>query len=99
MNIPEKIRQDYLDEWKKPVPTAADLEIICYEFATQQKWNFKCVKDWAENLRKTQPLCQKDIDFDEFYTLLTEAVILNRSIKKAKLELMQAINRVRRYER
>ena len=42
---------------------------------------------------------EKDIDFDEFYTLLTEAVILNRSIKKAKLELMQAINRVRWYER
>lgn len=99
MNIPEKIRQDYLDEWEKPVPTAADLEIICYEFATQQKWNFKCVEEWAENLRKTQPLCQKDIDFDEFYTLLTEAVILNRSIKKAKLELMQAVNRVRWYER
>ena len=99
MNIPEKIRQDYLDEWKKPVPTAADLAIMCYEFAKQQKWNFKCVKDWAENLRKTQPLCKKDIDLDEFYTLLTEAVIRNRSIKKAKLELMQAINRVRWYER
>ncbi len=99
MNIPEKLVQSYLKEWGKPIPDIDALAIMCYEFATQQKWNFKCVEEWAENLRKTQPLCQKDIDFDEFYTLLTEAVILNRSIKKAKLELMQAVNRVRWYER
>ena len=99
MNIPEELVQSYLKEWGKPIPDIDALAIMCYEFATQQKWNFKCVKDWADNLCKTQKLSKKGIDLDEFYTMLTEAVILNRSIKKAKLELMQAINRVRWYER
>lgn len=99
MNIPEELVQSYLKEWGNPIPDVGAMVIMCYKFATQQKWNFKCVEEWAENLRKTQPLCKRDIDFDEFYTLLTEAVILNRSIKKAKLELMQAVNRVRWYER
>lgn len=99
LNITEELVQSYLKEWGKPKPDIDALAIMCYEFAKQQKWNFKCVKDWAENLRKTQSICKNGIDLDEFYTMLTEAVIRNRSIKKAKLELMQTINRVRWYER
>ena len=99
MNIPEELVQRYLKEWGKPEPDIDALAIMCYEFAAQQKWNFKCVKDWADNLCKTQQLNKRGIDLDEFYTMLTEAVIQNRSIKKAKLELMQAINQVRWYER
>lgn len=93
--------KEYLKEWQKEisnkeVPDFCRLRRICATMAKQQRQGGDFFDDWISDFSKREPSMAAKINWDEFYTLLAEALIQNKLMIQAKDELMQAVNRIMR---
>lgn len=93
--------KEYLKEWQKEisnkeVPDFCRLRRICATMAMQQRQGGDFFDDWISDFSKREPSMAAKIKWDEFYTLLAEAIIQNKLMIQAKDGLMQAVNRIMR---